>query len=49
MPKEMDIVPAIHIKDFWPDDVKRFLDRLKANCPSLYETNHPNGIDASHR
>ncbi|CAF0953325.1 unnamed protein product [Didymodactylos carnosus] len=37
MPKEIDWVPAIQIKGFWPDDVKWFLKRFKKNRPHLYD------------
>ncbi|CAF4168195.1 unnamed protein product [Rotaria sp. Silwood2] len=42
IPNEMDIVPAIQIKDFWSDDVQWFLDRLKNDRPDLYEKLIPN-------
>ncbi|CAF0813972.1 unnamed protein product [Didymodactylos carnosus] len=36
LPKEIDLVPAIQIKGFWPDDVQPFLERFRKNCPHLY-------------
>ncbi|CAF2961266.1 unnamed protein product [Rotaria sp. Silwood2] len=39
---EMDIVPAIQIKNFWPNDVQWFLDRLNRNHPCLYKKLIPN-------
>ncbi|CAF4747361.1 unnamed protein product, partial [Rotaria sp. Silwood2] len=38
----MDIVPAIQIKNFWPNDVQWFLDRLNRNHPCLYKKLIPN-------
>ncbi|CAF4439047.1 unnamed protein product [Didymodactylos carnosus] len=37
MPKDVDFVPAIEIKGFWPDDVKWFFERFKKNRPFLYD------------